>query len=809
MTFSAPVSTGKILAASLVAGVFIAGPACVPAINPCDPNAPESVQQRARIAGVVHDQADRPVPGVQLFLTQTGQSTESGPDGTFAFVDVLPQDAGYDVASVVNAPLQGGQVHLPPLACGEDVEDLVVRVAVPPPAPEVEIVRATSKDRLFVAFGATKSQAVPAESTDSNTTPQEFVDACQGGDTVQYHVELREPFGTWQRALVRTRPVFDEDEAEIVDSADLAFGDACGRVGCGFFAYAFEDLVRKDNARCAEVVGWLDENGERSGLEAYGQYEVRVRADLVVENKLRAQTIPGLVVSDASAQPEELTLTPTTVMPVTMSEDPDTNAGLLDDVEIQALVPVSADRFAAINGQGLAVIGAGEGDVGVAADIFGGVAFDAQSSEAGDAEVTSGGLGGAAQALAILPAGRWVRVWKRLPDVDGTSTSMIDKVFVGLNPEEAPANNSPEQPVFNVDMGMDQIANDFLGFRWMTAPDGDPLGAGYNPPDAYLLAFSRGIALVEYADGESLTSGVTTGDDGNGLPGGNPGAGDDYYMTEGDDGGLLDPRDVLGGDYLCSGMVNAMGTNGEDGEGQTHGACLDLRLYDPNARLSDVEILRGDVGASAVSETFHVMADVNSDTVYVIRSDDLLGAGMGSDPEAKAVDFIQPVRVGFNPVALQSSVILECGDGPEVRHSALYVANAGSADLSVLVVDGSLTTSSVQEHAVVPLPTAPARFFADPGGPTCDDPYLWVVGDDGRMFPVDVRAGHFGLPVCGTQECAVETRNRAQAGAVGRRGGGPGRVMIGGSGMLGEVGFLRPQRLNPFEELGSFDLDLR
>jgi hypothetical protein len=344
---------------------------------------------------------------------------------------------------------------------------------------------------------------------------------------------------------------------------------------------------------------------------------------------------------------------------------------------------------------------------------------------------------------------------------------MIDKVFVGDAAGTAPATEEGQQPVFAMDFADASLTAGFRGFRWLTLPEGSPLSGPYNPPDAYVLLFDHGIALLEqHADGQGLMDG----------PAGAPLS-------------LFFPSDPGTGDSFCGGMTTDMGEIGVDGAVR-YGACWDLRTLRPDVDLADMQILRSANDVDGLSSTFHLFADRNSDEVVVVRTDRLLGQSLPLGVTS-VNELVQKVKVGIGPTAFSPSSLVTCdGTTQLAERPVMLVANQGSQDVSVLGVDGE----DVAELAVIAMPAVPVSFFLDVSPPTCADPYAWVVGDDGRSFPLDMRDTSIGIPSCGDETCGVATRRRAEAGAIARTVGGRSRVLIGGDGLLGEVGFLRPAR---------------
>jgi hypothetical protein len=774
--------------------------ACLPATNPCDPAADPNIRRTASISGVVVDQNDNPVPGVPVFISGAGDSKVSGDDGTFTFDALLPNDdgRGYEIIAVPQAPTAGGRTVAPTLSCQEDVSDVKVPVVVPPPSPEVEISQATAPDRLLVAFAA----ATDEETGVDETNIAETLSACgTSASSISYRIEVRAPFGTWSEAVLAKSPVAtgeagalavvgddptamppEDAPANVTDLVTKpSTDDRCARATCGFYSYAYPALADNANARCVEVVGLRAADGSETSLEAYERYEVRVRADIhVADAELNA--LPKTVSSAATAAPGELSLTPTAVLPVPLSPDLETDKVLRAAIDIKSAAPINKNRFALISGDGMVVVGAGTLEVGEVRAVMGmdpvtseGLMLDNTTTAAAENEVMAND-GDAA--ISLLPAGKWVRVWKRR-----ANDSMIDKVFIGAYPGETAANPNPEQPTFDVDMMFPGAADAFRGFHWLARPAGTLTEGPYNPPDAYMLLFTKGIVILEQSASSGTDPAMMGGTTTNSMTSFYPGY----------DGGI--------GGSLCN-AVNDLGVFDNADGSTTYGACWDLRTLNPDIALADTKILAVRSDDTSPSATFHVFADEAGDAVVIVKSEHLI---MQNVPAAASsiVDVAATVQVGLFPSALQPTQLLDCSN--ETAEPVMVVANRGSQDLSILRVSGDGTSAfDVVETAVVPLPAVPVSFFPDPVGPTCEDPYLWVVADDGRTFPVDMRIDRLSIPVCGEAVCAVETRSRARVGAVGRNASGRGRVLLGGKGVLSEVGYLRPS-LTPTFEVTTLD----
>lgn len=741
---------------------------CLDATNPCDPEASDDVRGRSRLSGVVKDQSGAPLAGVTVTIPGHATPAISGEDGSFRF-EGLPPNAGplgYEVIALADAPAVGGRTVAPPLGCEDEVSGVHLVVAVPPVSPEVEIVHATAPDRLFVAFSAAEGSA-------------------------RYTVELRAPFESWRPAVVATAPVVSD--AVLVSPRSAAYEsyrasaltDEKARAFCDAFRYALPTLAH-DNARCAEVIG-VREGDELRLLEEYGSYEVRVRAEIELDPQVVGlQRLPEVVRSAPAAVPGELSLVPTSVLPVMLAPDPTTHTEELRALDVHAMVPVSHGRFAMLGdgmgAEGMLIVGQAEVAAPGMYDRADGapeaaLAFDHSSGDAASEVREHDGHG-----LAILPAGRWVRVWKRSVDpVTNTVRSEVEKVFIGSQHRDEEHAEQPE-PVFSFDLDEAGLLQDLRAFSWLVQPEGTLAGEGYNPVDGYLLLLRSGFVLLEREGGtdDDVTYLGAMADD----MAANGALGMRYGETESNQ-----PNAMTSGH--CSKLGEAaLGADGLLGE-RTIRACFDLEgALGQILSLSDVAILRRQEDATAPEHTYHVMTDTLGDRALVVHTRALLGHG--GDP---LLHHVVDLPLGVAPTAMAQSRLLSCAKGREGESGAeavLLVANRGSQDISVVGFVQRGSETRVEEIGIVPMPGAPVRFFEDPDGPSCADPFVWVVLDDGRSVPVDLRREHLGVPRCGDDACAVRTSDRAPVGAVGRDATGKSRVLVGGRALLGEVGYLRP-----------------
>jgi|GEM_PF-1300424 len=788
---------------TLVAGaltVLLAATGCVEPQNPCDPDADESIRRTATLSGKVVDEDGAPVVNVGVLLVEQNQTVFTGEDGAFKFIEVLPSGTGYTLAALPASPAVGGRLHTGPLGCASelDVDDPLV-VVNPPPPPEVEITAATSPERMFVAFASTLAEDEAAGHADC-ADPK----AVAAGEH-SYRPEVRETFGQWEPALVSLYPSLplesDDDLARAIGDGLVveAMNDGCAQQQCADFAYAFRELeTEADVARCLEIVGSIKADGSPRRLEHYGQLQVRVRSDLKATANAERQQVPQLVPSVASALPKTLSLVPQTIMPVSLANDLDVADQLEAGMNVGAIVPVGADgRFALINHDGIMVVNNSRATAEMAA-------------EAGMADAPEGAMGveddvtdtmaeevgqGQGQALAILPAGNWVRVWKRVHDAGGASSSMVDNVFVGTD-------DKPQgvQPAFEFDVT--QSRSPFRKFAFLSAPTGDPRGPEYNqPPPDYMLLFKDGFVLTGLSEGENMSDMATAMDD--------DGMMDAAWSAPSEAAAAAEepPTGIPGEDFVPlgqGGFCDDLGTAGHhtDGDGDNASSRVDVCFNVSDAMGDEVNFV--DIGilteegltAADHSASVHLIADQAGDRLIAVNTQALL-----HDMQNSVLESMTHLSVGVDPIAMHPSQQLECDESDTLVGSTpvMLVANAGSEDISVVAFTDDSTNpdlaSRLREMNVVPVGGVPVGFLTDLTGPTCNDPFVWVRTDDGTMYPIDMRTAE--APVCGDATCRVATRSRSPAGAVAHMRDAQNndvgaRVLVGGRGMLGELGFLRP-----------------
>lgn len=834
-------STPVPLTLSAVACVACVGcvVSCIPATNPCDPAAPIEVQAAGtRISGRVVDQDGDARPGVLVSVVGRAETIASGADGSFVLENLPPADA-YELQALPSAPLVGGRTSTGALSCRGAIEDVQVVIVEPPTSPEVEIARASGEQRLFVAFGAAGdaedfgnlASFFESESEDVYREPATVVAACDAAAStskIAYRAQVRAPFGAWRDAVLAPFPWVLPKAEDLEQLYTNRIDDLCAAAACAQFSY-LDSTLANPNARCIDVVGIKNDEDVVNGggppfklLEPFGSYQVRIVAELKTPDALRTQfVLPERVEAEASASGLQMTLVPTALLPVV------DETGLPREVgNIAGLVATAGGRFALVEDDELAVIGQGRDTLSQEAqDAVGGGTGSAEGADApqdaygvdavANANVAGDFTEGATvpvQPLAILTAGDWVRVIRRGDD----GSASIEKVYVGESaaanesgPDEAERQQNAEAPELRIDPAGDALR----AFEYMVPEEG-LADAGAAPKDAYVLLYGSAFVLAEQAPVEELeldyfaelatdapggeitdtawAAPVADGGEGEGEGEGEPAP---VAPSALDGAGC----NTLQASATTTGASSVETFDGGDGVRANVNVCYDLGagLQDDAIDLRDVAVLDDLAGV----RRSHVMSDARGDRVFVASKADLFCSDCATSGVRSLAAEIDEVPVGREPLGLLRTRLLECSPDNRTESSrpVVLVANHGSGDLSVLEQLGDESRGDTRETFVVPLSALPVSFLDDPDGPTCDDPFVWVVADDGRVIPVDMR-GEPTAPFCGTGTCEVGTRGRGSVGAVARRIGdgaltAKSRALVGGAGVLGELGYFRPKAL--------------
>jgi hypothetical protein len=518
---------------------------------------------------------------------------------------------------------------------------------------------------------------------------------------------------------------------------------------------------------------------------------------VLTERKLDPQLVNDFALAErvpsaAPAGSAQLSLVPGALLPLV-----DAVGAPLDGrgLRVQSVVATGGGRFNLVEDDGVRVLGggndvlsnAGVGDVAVGAPQDA-VAFDDRSDTTIATDFDDDGDATAHNALA---AGDWLRVVK-----ESDAGAVIEKIYIGR--DAASGESGPSVDVAS----LNAAAETTLAFSPNSSALGPLRALSYldpgnlsldadtaNPQDAYLLLYASGFVLVENGVDDTLSlQRFVAATDGVGS-----------FDTSFDD--IVDDAGVVQSAFAgaCAaveaiGGVTPFGVT--DADDDTNGlertevaVCYDFAGGGVDVDLRDAEVLPGD-------QPLHLFADAAADRVLVFRLSALQGA------EGALALTQQEVPVGREPVALSRSRLLDCSGGG-VDVDVILVANAGSADVSVLRNNGV-----VEEIAVAALPEPPAGFVDDVLGTTCDDPFAWVIGADGLLFPIDMR-GVPAVPLCDGAACRISSRGRARSGAIAHIEDHPARAVVGGLGLVGEIGFFRPAALPGGAFLGSSDLGIR
>lgn len=801
---------------------------CLEPTNPCDPAADLDVQaQGTSINGIVQDQHGAALAGVPVTISGRSDTQVSALDGTFAF-DNLPPAADYELVALPSAPAVGGRAHTGALQCLSTINDVDVLVMVPPESPELELVRATGERRLFVAFGAV-GDSEPGDITtfyeggdgarDAWTVNEECAQQAEQAPQ-RYRVQVRAPFEEWQDARLSAYPWIDPMQvtAGAAAAAERSAGDyslpgiddRCAAALCTRFSY-LEESLRDERARCVEVIGVVtgqDDNGKDmiEPLTQYGSYQVRVRTEVRTTEEQRATfTLPERIMAAASTLPSQMSLLPGALLPVV---DADGNPRAVGD--LRAIQPTAGGRFALVDGDWIAIIGDGadvldetaQGAVAEAGAGQGALGSDDTCEQAMASDLTDDMAPTATiEPIAVLPSGSWVRVIRRADEGGPLPVTSIKKVYVGSSAQsardgptsEAEAANAVE-PTVAIDPTAEQAGSALRAFSYLRPPPASLVELGVNPPDAYVLLYRSAFVMMEQGRLDELALHYFATDAAVDPASGDLGAG---WATDADN---VSSVGAFGG--ACD-QLRAAGDPNE----VTNVGALDRRhvsvCYDVGAALAEPVDLRDlDVLADGPTPR-HLIADALNDRLLVATDEALTCAGCTTAAAVPLSTQLATVRVGREPVALFRTHTVDCSPDPLPREVVL-VANHGSGDLSLVADDGE-----VREIAVIPLPALPTAFLEDPAGPTCEDPFIWVIADDGQVIPVDMR-GEASVPLCGDVACALGTRGRGAVGGVQRRPPGslaPGRALIGGPGLLGEVGYFTPSALKGAAYANQTDLE--
>jgi hypothetical protein len=615
-------------------------------------------------------------------------------------------------------------------------------------------------------------------------------------------LQVRAPFEEWKDAVLSSFPWIDTPGGAVPDVAYTdRLEDTCAKAICAQFSY-LDSALANPRARCADIVGTRDSAGAILPLTPYGSYDVRALAELRTPDDLRAQfTLPERVLAAPPETSGQTSLVPGSLLPVVGNDGQPRTVG-----SITGISSTAGGRFALVDGQALSVIGDGadtlsqnaQGNVGAADAPQGAFGEDGTASTNLDDAFTSDVGAASAEPLALLAAGDWVRVVRRLD----TGAASVEKVYVGTSAGAAAAGPAPgdvaenaEHPALHIDPTSTSAGTGLRAFSYL-APGANALDdEGALPRDEYLLLYGTAFVLIEQAPAQTLAlgyfaSGAARDVDGNIV-------GTTWAGSRQDDQDLAAFGGACGrlsGDNGAS--PDLVDNNPGVADRVNVSVCYDVgSALGQDVDLRDMKLL-GDLSGSdsTGSDARAVFSDARNDRLLVAPLPALECSDCNAAAATPLSTQLAEVRVGREPEGMLRTRVLDCG-GAGLDRPVLLVANHGSGDVSVVEDDGTGSGTTV-ETAVLPLSSPPVSFLDDADGATCGDPFVWAIADDGTVIPIDMR-GEPSVPPCKGASCSVGTRGRGAVGAISRQvaGGGPSRSLVGGNGLLGELGFFRPKAL--------------
>jgi hypothetical protein len=770
---------------------------CLEPTNPCDPDAPLSAKS-VTLTGSVRDVYGEPQAGVVVSIAGRPETTVSGADGRYTLADLPATTNGYQVVATPAAPAIGGVRSVPASllsSCGNSTKEVELVIAQAAAAPEAELVRAVDPTTLLVAFSAERiltPQKGPRNIVDSGEPiPSDFggtEDAVESSgiwdgpqqsppEDVQGDLDANddtggadepakesvffdgnvpleestytnncaadaanEPFGEWRKVRLSIDPWRNDAGTSMSTVADR-----CAAATCSQFTHLAPELAN-NRARCALVVGFDD----NSPLEPYGTYEVRVQSEArLIPALTTEQALPAVVRSALSTKRLSTSLVPSALIDV-VNENASSMSDDMRTKDINTVLPLTDGRFAVYAEDTMRVIG----------DALDTMASEANLNDNGRAADSMGSDGTTAnviieetwrnefelQPLASVLKDDGLVVYTLLGkfELDGRLSEVV------LREARLPTANDPNPPsqelMINFKNHLDPTLLDrMLDIVVLPSPD--------QQIESFVAVFPR--FLLRFAQLRVAGSGLST-----------PQTLADLRGAVGVPDGILIPQDP----------TNPCGALGIELDGTTaSGDGLQVLLsaltcYPITENNNERTVLKA--GPVLPDGERQMMVRAGGNSVMTVN---LLNGNV-----------INERSVGALPTDAKFSTMLNCDDF-SLHEDVLVVANRDSRDLSILSRDAGGV-----ERSVVTLPIAPIAIVR--GSPSCDNPFLWVIGAEGDMVPVNMtKLGDSvrGVPDCGGASCVVPTRGRARVGAASGS-----KVVVGGAGLVGEVGFFRPK--SPF-----------
>jgi hypothetical protein len=802
----------------LVSFALLLSAGCLEATNPCDPDAPIELKS-VTLNGTVRDPYGNGVSGVVVSVAGRSETAVSAPDGTFALAQLPAQANGYQLVATPAPPSLGSIREVPASVvptCGSADVAIDLLVATAPTAPEPELVRAVSRNTMLVAFsvpvvvapqvkmageefdtrGPQNGTAVPVDNqediedagvlaepwppaeereemqsdvmtggaqvgddwvvpaalraTYTDTAASDYRTICEGKLTATpraYRVQVRRPFGAWEDALVSVNPWEAASETppdpamptpypprDALDSID----DMCAAAACSQFG-AQGEAIRANTARCAVIVGTTT-----GPLEEFASYEVRVLTETRFITSLTRAGLPEKIVSPPAARVLSTSLVPNSLMKVIMPDASNMDEAMAQQAVV-AVVPLPSGEFGIVADKVMKVVGADLGNV------ENGVPMN-------ENEVSLGAL--AADEPAATPIVR--ALWKGNPATRPTAVTVengeVRAVMTTVKGDD-------EQRVQQVQLR--GALGELVSLNFSATPP-TSITRLSTPPQMRAVVLNYDDKTVVLAHGRVPGNNVAVDTLSSRLED-FVGADDNRASDSGPCAAFAPDEDQA----VCEATDGETCSTDDEPDGTRDRVFVRARCIPQKTLVTEVP------PEAPEGRPWLAVANQETNSVRVCRVLDFV-----SDPACGT-----RIQVGLAPVAMRT--VTDSIDGT----NKVVVANRDSRDLSIIVKIGEEGGRPILDEVAIPLPVAPVDILTT--AVTTEAPFLWVLGDDGRAVPVDMRT--LSVPRCGDDDCSVSTRGRARVGAA--QGA---RVVVGGIGMAAEIGFFRPlARLN---DVGTADM---